>query len=75
MRENESVPTGLVDSRGEKGGAYGGLRVRDTNQREKERTARDNGGEEYTEKVQEIANVYGGGNRGRRGEGGKKGNG
>ena len=29
---------------------------------------RDNGGEEYTEKVQEIANVRGGGNRGREGE-------
>lgn len=44
MRENESVLTRLVDSRGEKGGAYRGLQVRDSREREKERTERNNGG-------------------------------
>ena len=31
--------------------------MRDSSRRKKERMGRDNGGEEYTEKVEEIANV------------------
>lgn len=57
MRENESVLTRLVDSRGEKGGAYRGLQVRDSREREKKKELKEIMVEGDEEKVKEIVNI------------------